>query len=100
MPEYIDREAVLDKAFSAGLCDAYGNTYGGGDVIIADDIKAIPAADVAPVRHGKWICTGNMDRKTRETHYKCSICGFDATQPHPLNYSYCPNCGAKMDGEV
>lgn len=53
--------------------------------------------EFAPVQHGKWI------NPEDSTCYKCSICGEYATQEHGLNepifWKYCPNCGAKMDGE-
>ena len=56
---------------------------------VEDEIINFPAADVAPVRHGRWIDTGSGQ--------ECSICkenqyGYD-TGRH-----FCPNCGAKMDG--
>lgn len=52
----------------------------------------LPAADVAPVVHGRW---DNMDGyKTRKV---CSECGWDVPE-YGKFYSYCPNCGAKMDG--
>lgn len=49
-----------------------------------------PTADVEPVRHGRW------EGKT----YKCSLCGkwIDPLQGD-ADMNYCPNCGAKMDGE-
>lgn len=51
-----------------------------------------PAADVAPVGHGVWVCVNKIDPISG---YRCSKCrrrvGFDLTP-------YCPNCGAKMDG--
>lgn len=49
-------------------------------------LQNLPSADVAPVVHGKWIdCI-------------CSHCGYEVF-PWNCNY-YCPNCGARMDGEV
>lgn len=56
-------------------------------------IKKLPAADVQPVKHGKWLRMG----RTRE----CTICG----EPCICNgdwsvlSAYCPTCGAKMDLE-
>ena len=49
-----------------------------------------PTADVEPVRHGHW------EGKT----YKCSLCGkwVDPLQGD-ADMNYCPNCGARMDGE-
>ena len=50
-----------------------------------------PAADVAPVVHGKWGDNGIAGSML----VKCSVCGFDCGAN---SFSYCPNCGAKMDG--
>lgn len=62
-------------------------------------ISEMPAADVAEVKHGKWI-----EKETYlGTYYDCSICGesfcFIEGSPTDNLYKYCPNCGAKMDGE-
>ena len=62
-------------------------------------IEVIPAADVAPVRHGRWIEESDYDG---DSIYVCSECGetwtlIDGT-PQDNNMHYCPNCGAKMDG--
>lgn len=58
-------------------------------------LEHIPAADVAPVVHGRWET--NSDRPDTLI---CSICkcGFDMWKHDPHNY--CPNCGAKMDLEA
>lgn len=51
-------------------------------------IKNAPAADVAPVVHGKWIDKGSLS-------CRCSNCGCKSTKETP----YCAICGAKMDKE-
>lgn len=49
--------------------------------------------DWAPVTHGKWhIMSGTKTRRV------CSHCGWDVPE-YGKFYSYCPNCGAKMDGD-
>ena len=55
-------------------------------------LEIIPPADVAPVRHGQWI----YDKKAQRPY--CSVCKgyFYGATNSPM--SYCPNCGAKMDG--
>lgn len=68
-------------------------------------MSQIPTADVAPVRHGRWL-NFYGDFSTAE----CDICAeiyevspdestkkefFDAFKEF---YKFCPNCGAKMDG--
>lgn len=57
------------------------------------EIEGAPAADVAPVRHGRW-----GTHSDRPDSLICSVCncGFDMWKHDPHNY--CPNCGAKMDG--
>lgn len=48
------------------------------------------AVDAVEVVHGRWM------KHRNET--KCSICKFIYYSNHD-NFNYCPNCGAKMDGE-
>lgn len=69
------------------------------------EIAEMPAADVVPVVHGKWII-GNGDD---EFDVKCPKCGWDdifevagiaAVKRISEPMHYCPNCGAKMDGGV
>lgn len=50
--------------------------------------------DVTPVRHGHWKT--NSDRPDSLICSVCN-CGFDMWKHDPHNY--CPNCGAKMDGD-
>ena len=90
MTEYIEREKVLSKAAPVEGCFS--------DMISAYDVVMLPAADVAPVRHGQWEKKSGL--------YSCSECGktcpYDV-QADVIEYwacNYCPNCGAKMDGEL
>ena len=68
-----------------------------------DVIKRLPAADVAEVVHGEWMRTD--DDWNSLTTIQCSLCGeewcFEVDEDVSLlNYKYCPNCGAKMDGDA
>ena len=87
MTEYIEREKILSKAAPVAGCFS--------DMISAYDVAMLPATDVAPVRHGRWET--NSDRPDSLI---CSVCkcGFDMWKHDPHNY--CPNCGAKVDGEL
>lgn len=65
-------------------------------------IENVPTVDAAPVVHGEWerIEDDYLDL----VNLKCSVCGEewcfeDYDDCVPQNYHYCPNCGAKMDGE-
>ena len=58
----------------------------------ADCIRYMDAADVALVRHGRWIAL-------HDEFCTCSICKY----PVYVGWNqtnYCPNCGAIMDLEV
>ena len=86
MAEYIEREAF--KAEVRRLSTHYLNEWDTLGVLAAAD--RIPAADVRPVVHGKWV-----DKPIKGVKYHCSVCQgrFDYT------WHYCPNCGADMRGE-
>ena len=51
----------------------------------------VESADVAPVRHGKWLC---VDTDT-EQFFLCNRC----KNKEYWESNYCPNCGCKMDLE-
>lgn len=86
MTEYIEREKVLSKAAPVEGCFS--------DMISTYDVIRLPAADVAPVRHGRWV---EKEKYTFGIMYDCSLCeNRILDNGHPWNY--CPNCGAKMDG--
>ena len=58
------------------------------------DIENFPAADVAPARHARWEVVVGSDGKER------MVCtGCRKQQDLTGVFSYCPNCGALMDGE-
>ena len=85
MIEYIDREAAnlalaeqgfdWDKAKQA--------------------LSSVPAADVAPVVHGRWI-----EKTVPEgcRYFECSNCGAHENRHTAIKGYYCWRCGAKMDG--
>lgn len=76
MAEYIEREAVIDL-----ITCRYENPE-----ICTQEINSIPAADVAPLVHARWI-------KGSSNPY-CPKCFVECRDETP----FCPNCGAKMDG--
>ena len=80
MTEYIERERAMQIAFTSPF---FSDT-------LMEEIKVIPAADVAPVVHSKWeICCDGY-------YPYCLNC--KAEPPGREMTKYCPNCGAKMDG--
>ena len=60
-------------------------------------VDKIPAADVAPVRHGRWTDAESDDGGTL---WHCSMCSYPVKTigGYPI-YKYCPMCGARMDKE-
>ena len=92
MPRYIDADALKDSLIERycdickGACCALCRAG-----YIFQEIKSAPAADVEPVRHGRWV--------SKEGIYGvvyCSICDFELKID---NTPRCPKCGAKMQGE-
>ena len=86
--EYIEREALVER-LKKEECDC--------EWLWA--ILDIPAADVAPVKHGHWVSEYDCGYTTPH----CSECGETALTKEETSYdyvysSYCPRCGAKMDG--
>lgn len=82
MKEYIEKAALLENLNHAGILSGF----------VKFKIERFPAADVAEVRHGRWI----------ENTF-CSCCGGfgedDKGNIIQSFYNYCPNCGARMDKE-
>ena len=82
MMAYIERESAIKSL----LNDCLGQvSYSREDA--ADCIFWLDTADVAPVRHGRWVTTA--------PHPYCSLCFVECRD----KTNYCPNCGAKMDLE-
>ena len=91
MDEYIKREDLLELY---RIDDPVLNENGHVPLpVIRQNIMDIPAADVAPVRHGRWKC-----------NQPCPVCGVDRFEGLDADIwadwepPYCPNCGCRMDG--
>ena len=89
--EYISREAALTALQDSDLFNTTERQLRA--------IRELPAADVAEVRHGRWIdAYPDIEPNPMFMYGICSECGFEQGISKYLNY--CPNCGAKMDGVV
>ena len=126
MAEYIEREAISEEIRKYYYKNPPNFSYGEGfDRGLDRAQRAIldaPAADVAEVRHGRWILEAHDERVNYRWNVtaECSNCcdekkeiwaGFFPNVPDWLARdtalidaksvklsNYCPNCGAKMDG--
>lgn len=85
MDEYIDREAAIESIMREPTEAHYPSWY-------AEKIKAIPATDVAPVVHGRWILVD-----TEKGIGVCSNCNRQDRIDHLA--THCRFCGARMDLE-
>ena len=118
MAEYIRREDAVKIAERYGVANGsvLGRHSGLADCI-ANEILNLPTVDVAPVVHGKWnyvhrhrggfrtyvgvdrsgeTHTITVDERMEIDEPYCSVCG---KWNESTWLSYCPNCGAKMEGE-
>ena len=93
MSDYISREAALTELQNPELFNVSPR--------FLQILRDLPAADVEPVRHGRWVRP-----HWRNSSYccDCSECGGEAMhREYQWNkkgiYPICPNCGAKMDLE-
>jgi hypothetical protein len=84
MAEYIEREAFLD--YMKGTSRYFNVKF---------DIENFPAADVAPVVHGRWI---EKSAPARKIYFECSHCGAQENKHTAIKGHYCWRCGARMDG--
>ena len=94
MPRYVD----LDKL---PLVNIDVDTINGGAFV---DLREVQQAlrqaeaqtgEVAPVVHGEWIDTVDVDGTRWQYCSRCNHTRFGRTK-----INYCPHCGAKMDGKV
>lgn len=86
MTEYVSKTDVLNlpQSIERNLCGEIVERS-----IDVKDIESLEPADVVQVVHGRWIDADFCGQ------YECSECGNNAVDL----YDFCPNCGAKMDGD-
>ena len=88
MAEYVTKEQVID----------WYRPYGQTDEPIpfetlVSDLRDMKTAEVSPVRHAMWEVVVGSDGKE---HMVCTGCRKQ--QDLTVVFSYCPNCGCRMDG--
>ena len=100
MSDYIDRQAALDAIQAEREYMTRREEWLAEHILTHCGyriIEDLPAADVEPVRHGRWI-----DETFSFSRPRCSVCGELCIGLHAFSYvltDYCPHCGARM-GEV
>ena len=97
MSDYISREAAI-KVIQDIINHSHEYYVSNARAETAEwclkKLKELPAADVEPVRHGRWL---SKDPAPGWSWYAtCSVCGDRQTLERRYT-NYCPNCGALMD---
>ena len=97
MDEYIERAAIMEFPIRKDHCDKEraNEHFIFGIESVLEYVQNLPAADVAPVVHGRWAHLGGDE-------WCCSACGFVITTEGSWDKptkKYCEDCGAKMDGD-
>ena len=114
MTEYIEREAISEEIrkyyYKKPPNFSYGEGFDRGLDRAQRAILDAPAADVVPVRHERWIFGKDLPYSwgqipKNKYHLYCSECleqAFNRSEDNDPDFdvdtSYCPNCGAKMNG--
>lgn len=103
MKEYITKAKVIEAIEKAIAPEI--TTIGDYETIgvftresIEQIVSNLPAADVAEVRHGRWIRQPS-EISGLDVEF-CSECGQGMNERNQFwNAKYCPHCGARMDEE-
>ena len=105
MDEYVSKETLQEKLNrkKAGPANKrYTEGWNDAILMVKSMIHCEKAADVAPVRHGRWITTsGEVFPGSSQFlcySHKHEECGFQYVDMDENEYDYCPNCGAIMGG--
>jgi len=98
MSDYISRQAaitlpVMPKEHREYQTYNFDDAYEEGWFDLQKCIEGLPSADVRENGRGKWVW--NQYGKPNIGNYHCSVCRNIAIE----KYDFCPNCGAKMEGE-
>lgn len=85
MTDLISRAAAIE-AFMGKPPEYYHTSY------IVGEINCLPSVDAVPVVHGRWVYEHGDP-----VMMPCSVCGYRVFRYN--NTRYCPNCGARMEGD-
>ena len=95
MPRLID----ADRIVYSWIIDNDGKEHDG--VTLQSIIDKMPTVDAEPVHHGRWLDVLVADDEGETDGVECSVCGYTDINVYwaKTYHRFCPNCGAKMDGE-
>ena len=103
---YLDKLDLLDAMYSTpasmSVCVNTDECFGMMRMkqMMFNLVSSFPEADVVPAQHGQWI---EEEESNGDPYYICSVCNAEFVcvegTPDENQYYYCPNCGARMDGD-
>lgn len=100
---YIEREKIGLTDFEIVMCNG---DYKEAFKMLLEKIESIPAADVQPVVHGRWVQIGGKYSRHKTIDRRiltCSVCSnalsMEGVNAGRGDANFCPNCGADMRPE-
>lgn len=95
-PEYMRKARMVENG------EYHLDTLAEGFTSAHNLIESAPAVEAEPVKHGRWIpleYDGFADGNPVWDLWECSECQEEHSGDEETLTPYCPNCGAKMDGD-
>lgn len=104
----IDANALMENK-----TNLWDEALGYSDCVLVEDIENAPTVDAVEVVHGYWEVVEPKKFPNETARIRCSSCKKEPKkhthheQGHGYSFDvdswdatdYCPNCGAKMDGD-
>ena len=101
MAKYIQKQAAIYALVNEA--NTHNNPVKRAYTRAAAIIEQITSEDVQPAKRGRWEEIEEYGG-WGDTYFRCSICGdewdLDTGTPVENGMKYCPNCGARMDGDA
>ena len=91
MVEYIERDSAAAFAYNCGAVYVSNRL---------SDKTAFPAADVAPVRHGRWLSWDELHGGETTAKNVSGVFCSECIRKSDSKTHFCHNCGARMDGGI
>ena len=91
-------ELLLSEVKRCGSIPTIGTGYS-NEMSFLTILEQAPTVDAVEVVHGRWVKNETESEKHVESIYFCSVCQNHDAWGETEKTNYCPNCGAKMDGE-